>query len=95
MEGSMVLLYRKEPFYSRVPEYQAAHLGFFVFIMEFPTLFSMQELSEKLLLPPQSPLLRLTAACQLTEQRDHQTGPDMKTFSVQIKVWFGSKVILW
>ena len=56
MEGSMVLLYRKEPFYSRVPQYQAAHLGFFVFIMEFPTLFSMQELSEKLLLPPQSPV---------------------------------------
>ena len=52
----VVLLYRKEPFYSRVPEYQAAHLGFFVFIMEFPTLFSMQELSENLLLSHQSPV---------------------------------------
>ena len=63
LKGTLVLLLcRKEPFYSRVPEYQAAHLGFFVFIMEFPTLFSMQELSENLLLPHQSAGLRLTTS---------------------------------
>ena len=36
-----------------MPEYQAAHLGFFVFIMEFSTLFSMQELSEKSIITSQ------------------------------------------
>ena len=68
LKGTLVLLLcRKEPFYSRVPEYQAAHLGFFVFIMEFPTLFSMQELSEKSIITSQLRPLRLTTACQLTE----------------------------
>ena len=80
-------------------EYQAAHLGFFVFIMEFPTLFSMQELSwvknYYYLTSQQSALPRLTTPCQPTEWRDlpvRQTRN--KNILVQIKMSFGSKVIL-
>ena len=80
----LCVMNKKEAFYSRVPEYQAPHLCFFVFIMEFSTLFSTQGPSENLLLPHTVSL----QSCEVTTTMN-------TNISLQIKESLGSKVIPW